>query len=360
MVVLAILTCIFILASLVPFFKSKHWVIRSFDFPRLQISFLQVIVLAIWVVFFMQYPKSIDGFAIVGPLFLVVALFLQIKFILPYLKLHRTHVDSSLLPSDTTADNTLRIMVVNVYTPNDQYSDLLKIIKDTSCDIVLTLESDQKWQDALAPIEELYPYTSFEPLDNLYGMHLYSKLELIDLTVRHIIEDDIPSFHSKIKLRNGRLINLHCLHPAPPSPTENTKSLERDAELLVVGNEIKDCDEPTIVMGDLNDVAWSHTTRLFKKLSGLLDPRVGRGLFNSYNAKHWFLRWPLDHLFHTQDFKCVRLERLEKFGSDHFPIFVHLEHCAQDQKNNAPNEHLDAQENKDVNETIEDAHKKND
>jgi endonuclease/exonuclease/phosphatase (EEP) superfamily protein YafD len=78
------------------------------------------------------------------------------------------------------------------------------------------------------------------------------------------------------------------------------------------------------VAGDLNDVAWSHVTRLFRRLSNALDPRIGRGLYATFNARWPLMRWPLDHIFFTEDFRLVRLERMGFIGSDHFPILVEL------------------------------------
>jgi hypothetical protein len=112
------------------------------------------------------------------------------------------------------------------------------------------------------------------------------------------------------------------VHPRPPRPAEDTE--ERDAELLIVGREAKAGRLPAIVAGDLNDVAWSHTTRLFQRISSLLDPRIGRGLYSTFHARIPFLRWPLDHLFSDPAFTLVELRRLRYFGSDHFPVLVEL------------------------------------
>ena len=101
-------------------------------------------------------------------------------------------------------------------------------------------------------------------------------------------------------------------------------STDRDAEILLVGREIRNRGEAAIVAGDLNDVAWSHVTRLFRRLSNALDPRIGRGLYATFNARWPLMRWPLDHIFFTEDFRLVRLERMGFIGSDHFPILVEL------------------------------------
>uniref|UniRef100_UPI0025BE47A7 endonuclease/exonuclease/phosphatase family protein n=1 Tax=Aquisalimonas sp. TaxID=1872621 RepID=UPI0025BE47A7 len=96
---------------------------------------------------------------------------------------------------------------------------------------------------------------------------------------------------------------------------------------LLVAKEVKKLgDVPVIVAGDFNDVAWSHTTYLFKRIEGLLDPRVGRGLFNTFDTRSRLLRYPLDHVFASQHFLLVELRRLPDIGSDHFPMLVVLDY----------------------------------
>ncbi len=56
----------------------------------------------------------------------------------------------------------------------------------------------------------------------------------------------------------------------------------------------------------------------------LLDPRIGRGIISTFHARVPFLRFRLDHLFHTPDFAIVDIRRRADFGSDHFPLLVRL------------------------------------
>jgi endonuclease/exonuclease/phosphatase (EEP) superfamily protein YafD len=269
---------------------------------------------------------------------LSVTLAFQLRMVLPYTKLWKKEVQEA---KDTPegAAYQLKIMVSNVLTPNDETQKLVDLVKQKQPDILITLESDKKWERALHQIEPDYPYTVKVPLDNLYGMHLYSKLELIDPDVKYLMIDDIPSIHTQLRLQSGRVIWLYCLHPMPPSPTEADKSTTRDAELLMVGKHIKENEQTAILAGDLNDVAWSKTTRRFQRISGLLDPRIGRHFINTFHANYPFLRWALDHIFHSACFTVVDIQRMPSIGSDHFPVMTTLQYApeeANQQEQNAP------------------------
>jgi endonuclease/exonuclease/phosphatase (EEP) superfamily protein YafD len=212
----------------------------------------------------------------------------------------------------------------NVLMSNRRVSELKEIIRKADPDIILALETNQWWVKELAEFESKYSHVVKKTQDNLYGMVLYSKLELINSKIKFLVQDDIPSIHTRAILESGKEIRLHCLHPRPPFPTGSDKSTERDAELLIVGKEIKNIDSPTVVLGDLNDVAWSKTNYLFQDISGLLDPRVGRGFYNTFHAKYPFIRFPLDHFFHSNHFRLIDFKRLDYFGSDHFPVYIEL------------------------------------
>jgi endonuclease/exonuclease/phosphatase (EEP) superfamily protein YafD len=155
-------------------------------------------------------------------------------------------------------------------------------------------------------------------------MLLYSRLPLEDARIDFLLQQDIPSMQAKVVLRSGDRVWLNCVHPRPPAPGEADESLARDAELLTVGKRVADAPLPVVVLGDLNDVAWSHTTRLFQKTSRLLDPRKGRGFYSTFHARYPGLRWPLDHVFFSDHFRLVSMDRLGYVGSDHFPVCVVL------------------------------------
>jgi endonuclease/exonuclease/phosphatase (EEP) superfamily protein YafD len=234
---------------------------------------------------------------------------------------YRKQVQRSRVP---LPKKVIRLLICNVYIENRKVEKLLKLIDKMNPDIVVLAEPDDWWAKEVADLEKKYPHTVLCPLDNAYGMLLYSRLKLIEPELKFLIEDDIPSIHTGVELPSGDIVRLYCLHPRPPAPQESLRSTERDAELLMVGRMTNEHDLPTIICGDLNDVAWSRTTKLFQKISGLLDPRRGRGLYNSFHAHHLIIRFPLDHVFHSNHFRLVELKRLPDVGSDHFPMYVSL------------------------------------
>ena len=303
-----------ILATTLPFIRRGYWWLRVFDFPRLQIAALGATVLALGL---LTLPLNPFSLAVFLALFLSIAV--QVYRIYPYTPLAATEVVSA---RDVRSNSRLRIFVANVLMANRQSEKLLKVLKVVDPDLIFLVETDEWWADALSQYTRPYPFRIEQPQSNTYGMLLYSRFALENPVCRYLVESDVPSFHAIIRLPSGDSVQVYALHPRPPYPQQDT--FERDAELLIVGREVRKSGMPAIVIGDLNDVAWSSTTRLFQRTSGLLDPRVGRGVFATYHANIPLLRWPLDHVFVSSSFRLVAMRKLSRFGSDHFPIFAEL------------------------------------
>ncbi|GAB2953458.1 endonuclease/exonuclease/phosphatase family protein [Hymenobacter coalescens] len=338
-----------LLATWLPLIRATAWWIRVFDFPRLQIVGVMALVLpAALLLDFWQQGWWARGLV----LLLAGGIVYQLVRILPYTRLVRKQVGDS---AAAGSRGHVSLLMMNVLQYNREGARALEVIREADADIIMTVETDDWWLDQLRPLQQTHPYTCHEPLDNTYGLLFFSRLPLIGCRIKYLLDDDVPSIHTQVEMPDGTRLRVYGLHPKPPAPQEAKTSTKRDAELLIVGKEIDSKDEPTIVFGDMNDVAWSHTSELFRRISGLMDPRVGRGLLPTFHADYRLLRWPLDHVFVSPHFKVDDMQRLPYVGSDHFPIFIRLSYEPHDKHEQEANvEKADTEDHVEALEKIKD------
>lgn len=292
---------------------GRGWV-RIWEFPRLQIAATGL--LALGAMLRKSRGTLPDAAVTLG---LAASVAYQLTKIFPYTPFSPKQVQVGVAADP---ERCLSLVTANVFMENRKSGRMMDIVREADPDVVCLLEPDHWWENEMRGLEDTHPHVIKCPQENTYGMLLYSRLPLEQCEIRFLVQDDVPSMRSVIRLPSGDEVVLYCVHPRPPRATR--ASYGRDAELVLIGREMASDQRPAIVLGDLNDVGWSYTTTLFQRLSHTLDPRVGRGMFNTFNANNPLLRYPLDHVFHTRHFSLIHLERLAHAGSDHFPMLVTL------------------------------------
>jgi endonuclease/exonuclease/phosphatase (EEP) superfamily protein YafD len=325
--ILLVLAAVCLLVSLVPLLPFGHGMVRSFDFGRLQVIGISSFTVFAALIADMDTSGAVAILVMAG-----AAILIQLASVIRFTPLWP--VQTARFNGDIKKTPTISVLACNVKQGNRDYQRVIDLIGESQPDIAIFMETDDAWADALRPCLSRFRERIEQPQDDSYGMVFASRFPLIDHEVRFLLNEEVPSISCVVRLPGGKDVRLIALHPEPPLPTRDT--LGRDAEILVVAKHARDESLPVIVTGDLNDVAWSRTTRRFLRISGLLDPRQGRGMFNSFDARYWFLRWPLDHIFHSRDFELVSIERQKFVGSDHFPMFYRLALTSADRNDPPP------------------------
>jgi endonuclease/exonuclease/phosphatase (EEP) superfamily protein YafD len=306
-----------IMATILPLWRTTRWWVRLCDFPRFQIA-----VLALAILIVLPLSRRPNGAAEWAFLIALGAAFLwQMSWIWRYLPGAPRDVKAGHAASG--APERVALLTTNVLVPSRGADRLLDIIVAADPDIILAVETDEWWCARLAEgLQSRYPHGIRYPLSNGYGLALFSRLELVEPEIRFVVDEAIPSIRTGVRLRSGAVIDIYGVHPRPPSVQQD--SIERDLELIRVGSEIKRRNRPVIVLGDLNDVAWSPTTMQFMRAGGLRDPRRGRGFYNTYPARWPGFRYPLDYIFNTDHFEVCGMRVLPRFSSDHLPLIATL------------------------------------
>ncbi len=346
-----ILSALFITVSTLPFIPHQHWMFRVWEFGKLQLMIFHLITLSLGVLFVQDKSLSFWGTVVIHTALIIY----HIIILIPYTTIYKKNT-SKTIPKHS---KSISIISVNVYQFNERYEELIKLVKEVQPDILLTMESNQAWEDALTEIEGDYPNFKKVALENTYGIHFYTKLPVKSIKANYFIADDLPSIEASLVIEKGISFTFFGIHPPPPSPTEEDNSRERDGELLSIGKKVKETKGPVIVVGDFNNVAWAKSSILFRKTSELIDPRIGRGFVSTYHAKYRLLRFPIDLFFHSTDIFIEDFKTLRPIGSDHLPLFCKFYINQKEVIQEEEVETLEAQEREEVEEMIEDGIKEN-
>ncbi|UUV21878.1 endonuclease/exonuclease/phosphatase family protein [Paenimyroides aestuarii] len=337
-------SALLVFASLVPLIQNQHWFFRIFDFGKVQILVLQLLVfIAAWFLL----PKSTNFYIMQAAL--MGCMIYEMYLLYPYTPLYNIETKTK----NQNSSKSISILSTNIYQFNKEYHRFLNLVNEVNPDIILTMESNQDWENALQPLKEQYPYFCEIALENTYGMHLYSKIEMTNCQKHYFMADDIPSIEAAFKTNDGFEFVFFGVHPPPPSPTEEENAKERDGELLAVAKKVKQNKKPTVVIGDFNNVAWAKSSVLFRKTSETIDPRIGRGFISTFHANYKLLRFPIDQMFHTTDIFVEKLKALQPIGSDHLPLYCSffIDKINNDQEDLV--EPIEKEDYEDINEMIE-------
>lgn len=335
-IILASLSTLLLISALLPLIRHDNWIFRVFEYPRVQKLILVFIFLILWIVEANGDFNYLESFFILALSGLIIYLAICIY---PFTRFS----PKMIMDCNSQSAEYIHLFVLNVFQYNRDYKKTINLIQEVDPDVFYLVETDAAWADVISVFKDDYPYQIEVPQDNTYGLLFYSKYEIFGESVHYLIDDEVPSIELDLKINESTMIHVFGIHPTPPVPTQNPRSTDRDAEILLVGKQAKKHHGPCIVFGDLNDVGWSYTSELFLKTSGLLDLRRGRGMFNTFHAKYNFMRWPLDHIFVSKHFTLKSIDILPAVGSDHFPISTKL--CIQPFNSNESKENTeDAEE----------------
>lgn len=224
--------------------------------------------------------------------------------------------------SAPAAGQRLRLMAVNVHTANLRSDLVLDFLQKIDADVVLLMEVNQRWMDALSTLSNRYPEIIAEPRSDNFGIALLNRVAATNSAVIYLGEAELPSIRTTL-LITGQTVTLLGTHPLPPGSAEYSRL--RNDQLRAIAAHVRESTAPTIVLGDLNATPWSPYFRELLRVSGLRNTSQGRGLYASWPAGLPVGRIPLDHCLISPNLHVMDKRLGPQVGSDHLPVVIDLQ-----------------------------------
>lgn len=276
-----------------------HWMLDLFShFRCYYFGFAVITLIGVW-----RRKQSVLKWV------LGVVLLWNGALIAPYLPYARPETAGEKIP--------ISIVSLNVHARNQEKKAVIDYLRHERPDLIVVMEIDVEWTAALKELHDLYPHRLMNPRSDNFGIGVLSMWPLSRPRVVDFADNDLPSIVATVQHESSKF-QLIGTHPLPPMGATRTEA--RNRQLQKVADFVKTSTDPTVVAGDFNATPWSSAFHEFAKHSALQDSAMGRGVQGSWNAKAWFMRIPIDHIFVPAETKILERTIGPNVGSDHFPV----------------------------------------
>lgn len=222
-------------------------------------------------------------------------------------------------PASSQSGLGLRVLLTNVHRRNEQSRPLLELIRREAPDVVVAVETDQRWLDALATLDRTYPHSVARPRDDNSGIALWSRYPG-DFEVQQD-GHQVARLHARLQTPAGE-VQVVAVHAFPPINRRYQK--KRDRQLAELVEVVGDVAKPTIVLGDFNATPWTASVVDLRSRTGLHDARQGQGFLATWPTSLGWFGVPIDHVLHSQDIVVRALRVGPDIGSDHLPLIADI------------------------------------
>jgi endonuclease/exonuclease/phosphatase (EEP) superfamily protein YafD len=220
---------------------------------------------------------------------------------------------------DAPSGVELEILNVNVNYHNRAHADIVDLIRSSGADLVAIVELTPALDRALDAVDEDYPFRYVAPANGSYGLGILSRYPLG--STNPVAGPRVPAIEATVRTPAGEL-RFVAAHLRPPMSRRLAR--QRNRQLDVLAEHLRQIDRPVVVCGDFNLTPYSPWFRDFADRSELVDARAGHGLDFSWPTFLPVVGIPIDHCLIRGPLAPVSVERLARIGSDHYPSSVTL------------------------------------
>jgi len=218
-------------------------------------------------------------------------------------------------------NSTIRLLLANVYSGNEDTQKLLDLIIAEKADIVFLLEVTDRWNRDLTALRDPYLYSLNIPRDDNFGIAALSRHPFASARVIESPPFKYPTLIVELDI-DGETVTFVTTHPTPPIGRFGFEG--RNEQLADVAATMNTISGPRALIGDLNTTMWGHHYKTLVQETGLFNARHGFGVIPSWPTQLPFAMIPIDQCLVSSDFTVLDIRTGPRIGSDHLPLIVEL------------------------------------